>query len=612
MPKASKPTGGVKCKNNGKRHEEKQAADEDYEQVFQLAVKLEEQGERYQFGAKAKRNYEQAIQSYRHSIDLLTSNPLGRSPSDGFNSHFNLARVLVHFGTTFASAPSECLDFVRRGIHEYQLAIECATKDSNHSDEIDARYNLGLSMSTLAEMLSGGATPTEDLNGLLSHQSPAIQIWKQAKEELSRAYHLQERLLANSPNLGPLAAPIDQVDETTNHSIYDTPQQSQPASPMNTETALVEELFVITPSVLIDTLFDICEVLLSIYPSEPESALTELRHYVQQLQAINQLIETSVDSNFSRRFEIDSLICTIELTTVEHALSETLMNADSSSFSVIAEMSQKLTTVNQKLDELSQDSVALEQDFVKLLGLANNFSSLCTATCSLIAIQSKNANTTITDSRIDAIKLLIERTMALYSTILGKLKESKLRPIKQIRPHEASSYISSSLVGQSELALILELLDRQREGQPPSQTTKSFDLAIEAYNQSLAPYVISRDPTPNSFKLAFSSYSAACSANEKEGRNEWANFSARLESIKWLLRCKFHHVTSPSHDHDPHEHPGFDLEQIIKNQLSPLITKLSLSPADLVKFYEDLQDDTVYILSDSIEKSLFKLLLRSP
>jgi len=607
MPKASKPTGGDRWKQNGKRNEDNPAADEDYEQVFQLAVKLEEQGERYQFGAKAKRNYEQAIQSYRHSIDLLNRKPLGRSPSDGFNSHFNLARVLVHFGTTFASAPSECLDFVRRGIHEYQLAIECATQDSNQSDEIDARYNLGLAMSTMAEMLSGGATPTEGLNGVLSHPSPAIQIWKQAKEELSRAYHLQERLLANSPNLGPSATPINQVDETTSHSIGDmVPQQSQPASPMNGETALVEELFVITPSVLIDTLFDICEVLLSIYPSEPESALTELRHYVQQLQAINQLIEASVDSTFSRRFEIDSLICSIELTTVEHALSGTLMNAESGS-SVMAEMSQKLSTVNQKLDELSQDSAALEQDFLKLLGLANNFSSLSTATCSLIAIRSKAANTSITDSRLEAVKLLIEKTMALYSTILGKLKDSKLRPIKQVRPHEVSSYISSSLVGQSELALMMELLDRQRGGQLPSQTT-SFDLAIEAYNQSLAPYVIRRDPAPNSFKLAFSSSSAACSTpHEKEARNEWANFSARLESSKWLLRCKFHHVTYPSQ-----RHPGFDLDQIIKLELAPLIAKLSLSRTDLGRFYEDLQDDPVYLLSDSIEQSLFELLLSAP
>ncbi|PLW27101.1 hypothetical protein PCANC_26331 [Puccinia coronata f. sp. avenae] len=598
MPKASKSTGTEKFQKNGRRNQGREAADEDYEQVFQLAVKQEEQGERYQFGAKAKRNYEQSIQSYRLSIDLLTKNPSDRSPSDGFNSHFNLARVLVHFGTTFASAPSDCVRFVQLGINEYQRAIQYAIKDSNQSDEIDARYNLALGMSTMAEMLSAGARLEPGFDIRPDDHSTAIQIWKQAKEELSRAYQLQESLLANSPNLG-LSGLGDNPADQTSQSIDDL--ATQPASPTNAQTTLVEEVFVITPSVLIDTLLDICEVLLFIYPFDPDSVSIELCHYVQQLQAVNQKIESSLEPNFSRQFEIDSLICTVELTKMEHTLSESITNIDGSP-SVMAEMGEKMYMVNQKLEELSQDSIALDQDFLKLLGLAENYSSLSSVTCSLITIRSKIAQATTPDDEINALKFLIEKTMSLYSLIIGKLKRSKLRPIKQIKPHEVSSYISSSLVGQSELALMVELLDQQPGRQPFSQTqTNSFDLAIEAYNQSLGAYTLSRDSTTNSFLLAFSSVHQHRSTHEKEDRNEWSNFSARLEAIKWLLRCKFHHR---SRGYNP-----LNLDQIVKDEISPLIAKFEIYKNDLMRFYEDFQDDPVFLLSNSIEKPLFDLLL---
>ncbi|OAV99902.1 hypothetical protein PTTG_25096 [Puccinia triticina 1-1 BBBD Race 1] len=602
MPKASKSSGTEKFKKNGNKHDNRRTVEEDYEQVFQLAVNQEEQGERYQFGAKAKRNYEQSIQSYRLSIDLLSKNPSDRPPSDGFNSHFNLARALVNFGTTFSSAPSECLKLVQHGIQEYQHAVEYAIKDSNQSDEIDARYNLGLGLSTAAEMLSAGAMLEDDGNGSVDYHSMAIQGWKQAKEELSRAYQLQERLLSDSKNLGPgVLGDKDMTSQTMDEPMQ---EENRVASPANGQTTLVEEVFIITPSVLIDTLMDICEVLLSIYTSEPELVSTELRQYIQQLQSVNQTIVNSNCPNFSRQFEIDSLICNIELTIIEHAFSESLEDATSSPNSIF-EMGQKLSAVNQKLEELSADSNALDQDFLNLLGLATNFSSLCTATCSLITIRSDMLKSPIPDVQLDELECLIKKTIGMYTIILEKLKQSKLRPIKQIKSHEVSSYISSSLVGQSELALILELLHHQRGIYSTSQP-KSFDLAIEAYNQSLGPYKISHPSTLNSLKLEFTSARQPRSTNADEVRDEWSNFSVRLESIKLLLRSKFHHLRLRSNDKAL---PG--LEQTLIDEIAPLITKFELSRTDLIRFYDDFLNDPVFILSRSIEKPMFDFLLRS-
>ncbi|KNF03618.1 hypothetical protein PSTG_03140 [Puccinia striiformis f. sp. tritici PST-78] len=597
MPKASKSAGTDNTKRNGKKNEDKRGADEDYERVFQLAVNQEEQGERYQFGAKARRNYEQSIDSYRLSIDLLTKNPSERSPSDGFNSHFNLARVLVDFGNTFASARSECLKFVQRGIQEYQHAVGYAIRDSSQSDEIDARYNLGLGLSTSAEMLSAGAILEEGVNASsVDYHQMAIRVWKQAKEELSQAYQLQERLLAESQNLNSpgLTIPEDEMNQSMEDPVQPGNQLASPP-----QTTLVEELFVITPSVLIDTLMDICEVLLSIYTSEPESTSIELRQYIRQLQTINQLIVNSNSPEFSRQFEIDSWICNIELTMIEHTLSETIVDTSS-----LVEIGLKLSTVNQKMSELSKDSQALNQDFMNLLGLANNFSSLCTATCSLITIRAKMANTPIPDVQIEELECLISNTMSMYSTILEKLRHSKLRPIKQIKPHEVSSYISSSLVGQSELSLILELLHQQR-GVHPSTQTRSFELAIEAYNQSLGPYKIGRDPTPNSLKLGFTPVLRPRSTNDNDVRNEWSNVSVRLESIKSILRTKFHHLRLSSVS----SQPQLNLEQLLKDEIVPLINKFELSRTDLMRFYEDFLNDPVFLLSDSIEKPVFEFLL---
>ncbi|KAA1082586.1 hypothetical protein PGT21_007570 [Puccinia graminis f. sp. tritici] len=620
MPKANRTTGPEKFKKTGKKNEDKRVADhhEDYDQLFQLAVNQEEQGERYQFGAKARRNYEQSIESYRLSIELISRNPSDRSPSDGFNSHFNLARVLVNFGSTFASAPSESLKFVEQGIQEYRLAVEYAIKDSDRSDEIDARYNLASALSTSAEILSAG----QDLNsGPLDYHSMSIQVWKQAKEELSRAYQLQEELLLSdsSQNLGPSTS-LDQEQDMTN---LDPAQEENQAasSPPNGQTTLVEEVFVITPSVLIDTLMDICEVLLSIYSSEPEAVSGELQQTIQQLGSVNQLIQNSSGSSFSRQFEIDSLICNIDLTIIDHTLSESCDNTPGSP-NLMLEIAQKLATVNQRLEDLSTQTSALDQDFLNLLGLANNYSCLCTATCSLVAIRSKLNKTPIPEIEIEELKCLIERSMSLYSTILEKLKHSKLRPIKQIKPHEISSYISSSLVGQSELTMIVELLEQQQQQQGKNlkclsnQRKSSFDLAIEAYNQSLGAYQISRHSSPtSSFKLAFTPVGLAHPTNSARDqssgivRNEWANLAVRLESIKLLLRSKYIHLLHLS-SNSPQLHSQADLEQISKDHLLPLIHKFQLSRSELARFYDDFLNDPVFILSGSVEQPLFDSLLR--
>lgn len=609
MPRTGsyKSDGAVRPVTKGKRNEKARKLDDDYDHVFQLAVNQEEQGERYQFGAKAKRSFEGSIESYQLSIQILRNSPTASSPADFFQSHFNLARVLIHYGTTFARARSDCVQFVEDGIDQYRQAISFASNNSIQSDEIDARYNLGLGLSTLAEMLSAGAvgkfnSPSNDCN------NAATQLWKSAKEELLQAYKLQERLLADSRNLDE-QQPQKMEDGGDVHQSVGCLNSSNPAFLADNQTTLVEEFFITTPSVVIDTLIDICEVLLSIHSSEPDLASIELGHYFQQLEALNQVIEASNSPNFNRRFEIDNLVCNAHMTMIEHKLCDCVTSEDPT---IVLELEQQLISVSQKLEELSQQSTTLNQDFFCLIGLTNNLSTLCSNICSLSIIKAKITNTPIPELEINQLNSVILKTLNYHSRILHQLNQYKLNPIKQIKSYEVSYYVTSSLNGQSELHLIQELLQQQQQPSEPNITdigraTASFDLAIEAYNQSLGPYKITKQITTNSLlRLEFVRIHQPGSTSI-DLRNEWANFSVRLDSIKLILRSKFNHLLMVTNFRISSNHT--ELENLAKFEILPLVRKFEITKFDLMRYLDDFLYDPVFLLTDSIENNLFNILL---
>ncbi|POW14436.1 hypothetical protein PSTT_02957 [Puccinia striiformis] len=140
-------------------------------------------------------------------------------------------------------------------------------------------------------------------------------------------------------------------------------------------------------------------------------------------------------------------------------------------------------------------------------------------------------------------------------------------PIPDVQIEELECLISNTM----------KLLHQQR-GVHPSTQTRSFELAIEAYNQSLGPYKIGRDPTPNSLKLGFTPV---------------------LHPVRQMTMT----LSSVS------SQPQLNLEQLLKDEIVPLINKFELSRTDLMRFYEDFLNDPVFLLSDSIEKPVFEFLL---
>ncbi|GAA5977122.1 hypothetical protein JCM5350_003226 [Sporobolomyces pararoseus] len=120
--------------------------DYDHESWLEEGIKQEEQGERYQFGAKTTRHYSNAVISFSIAASLNSTD---------FDSRYNAARVLYRLATDHLP-PGEALDALGKAILGYREAVQVAGEE-NTMARIDGLFNLAQAQVALFEMLEEAA-----------------------------------------------------------------------------------------------------------------------------------------------------------------------------------------------------------------------------------------------------------------------------------------------------------------------------------------------------------------------------------------------------------------------------------------------------------------------
>lgn len=171
-----------------------------------------------------------------------------------------------------------------------------------------------------------------------------------------------------------------------------------------------------------------------------------------------------------------------------------------------------------------------------------------------------------------------------------------MRPIAHLLPHETTPLIASSLIGQAELYLLLHTLSYPHLTSPtPYQ--HAFSLAIEAYNETKAPFILS---------LATSSIKVqVVSSPLAERREDWPCLSARLEAIKMMIRAKWLLV-----DLDNQTSDEAFVGQLVQTEVAPLVKKFEITRMDVVRFEEESERDGVWCMSNGREAKMWKCLLK--
>ncbi|MBW0491206.1 hypothetical protein O181_030921 [Austropuccinia psidii MF-1] len=577
MPKTSEK---YKFKNKSTSSNSSDSSNFDFDTLFKNALDSEDQAERYQFGKKSNKNFNQSIQIYKSLINSLNQSQSQsqdqneQNQQNLFDCHFNLARILIHWATTFSSNRSEIVEVLIDGIQNYQKSIQISSNLNHALNLIDSHFNLASAISNLAEILSQGAIIPN-----LNFKQIQILIKEhliQSKIHLSKAFDLQKSILDNSSN--------ENLATSSNSNQID----SSNIDNLNQNT-IVHETFLITPSVLIDTLIDLFDILFSIYPFDPISINSEFNHYLNQIQNLNlQVISTHPE--FNHQFQIENLICYRDLTILDHKLSTPINDwiDDPQIENHLIQLHQNLINLSSQLQSQSN------QDFFHLISLANNLSTLSSTFGSFLLKSSISKSISISSNQINQIHSLFKFTLDSHSSILLRLKNSKLQPIKLIQPHQTPSYIASSLIGQSELLLIFELLQDFFKNQFNSFETQndSWNLAIQAYNQTFGPFLI----TPHSdhhLKLIFKN------RNPIEERNDWSCFSTRLEAIKSILRSKWLVLTKNS---------CHSSMETFHSEILPLAQKFKLISLDASRFLDDCEHDPVWLMTDGRESLMWETL----
>lgn len=130
-------------------------------------VKQEEQGERYQFGAKAQRHYENAVISY---LTALTFN------STSFDALYNGARTTFQLGSEHLPSP-DCVKALQAAIEGFGKSHQVALKEGLDQELcIDAMFNEAQATVALSSILDEGVLP--DNHDQLGGSSAVELAWK--------------------------------------------------------------------------------------------------------------------------------------------------------------------------------------------------------------------------------------------------------------------------------------------------------------------------------------------------------------------------------------------------------------------------------------------------
>ncbi|GAA6004184.1 uncharacterized protein JCM10292_007279 [Rhodotorula paludigena] len=228
--------------------------DWDSEAWLEEGTKQEEQGERYQVGAKAARHLSNAAVCYRLAAAL--------APAD-FDSRYNGARVQQTLATEHLPSPAclSALDDARTAYRDALSVLQPGAK-GEATARIDALFNLAQTDVALFEMLD------DAIVALGQEADRALQVAKEARALFVEVERLQRAEMARFfGETGP------EADAGGDEAADEAEPPGGSAAGETSVRAL--EVTIVTPQLLIDTLLESVSFDLTLYNSSYTDAATE-------------------------------------------------------------------------------------------------------------------------------------------------------------------------------------------------------------------------------------------------------------------------------------------------------------------------------------------------
>ncbi|GAA5919987.1 hypothetical protein JCM1841_004415 [Sporobolomyces salmonicolor] len=204
----------------------------DYEGWMQEGIKQEEQGERYQSGAKAARHYSNAVVCFAVAASLS---------STSFDPRYNAARVLYQLASEHLPPP-EALTALGQAITGYgqALAVVQDGTEGSATARIDGMFNLAQADAALYEMLEEGAVISSDPGMSMEAAREAKRLFV----EVERLQRIELDKVFGGEDLGMDESEAEEIDDSA----------SSAAGSEQAVQAL--ETTIVTPQLVLDTLLE--------------------------------------------------------------------------------------------------------------------------------------------------------------------------------------------------------------------------------------------------------------------------------------------------------------------------------------------------------------------
>ncbi|GAA6048413.1 hypothetical protein JCM3770_003746 [Rhodotorula araucariae] len=471
-------------------------------------TRQEEQGERYQAGAKAARHYSNAATCY-----ALAS---AARPAD-FDSRYNAARVWQTLATEHLAAPDclTALDRARQGYRE-ALAVLVPGAEGEATARIDALFNLAQADVALFEMLEDAVAPVD------GERERALQVAREARELFVEVERLQrEEMVRFFGTSGP-AGTEDDTDDA------DEMKDAASSGTGGAETSVrAVETTIVTPQLIVDTLLESVAFDLALYDSSISDPATqaELRQSALDSFARATALRASVPG------EATSL--DFELAFAQATMLTTLSPDEATPF-----IEQLAASSPPKVDLLSLGADHL----IETLDLS---------------------------SPLPSILATLARALDAYESAHALLA-NRLSPPRDIPASHLPSLLSANLVAQSTVHLVsYELLSRGPEPGTGAPSTAAQHLA-QAHALALAATSAPRSGLSLALSASASASASSPSAPPAPGtrarapalalarappstdpRGDWRTRSALRTGLFALARVRLRMDPSPSPSPSP-------------------------------------------------------------
>ncbi|GAK62702.1 uncharacterized protein PAN0_002d0904 [Moesziomyces antarcticus] len=286
----------------------------DFDEAMQDGVELEEKGERFQFGSKAQRFYDQAGTLYARAARLAATDPTRRA-----DALYNASRIQFLLATQFSLPPNNLsllVEAVNTAEQAAQLApplIDADTADAPLPNPftLDALTHLATCLQTLGEAVQElGWPPQLRPPSLLQRQSahsttPAL-LWQEASALFQRVADGQAAILKDQ-KLAETAS-VEQDESDMLEPEPQIPQQDQLGAPEEDQDDVYGYTSsLVTPPSLVETLLSLMACFISLVEVAPSLPELQTRNAAAE-QVAARVHETISDSMTSTGSSADGAL----------------------------------------------------------------------------------------------------------------------------------------------------------------------------------------------------------------------------------------------------------------------------------------------------------------